>query len=90
LLFFAEYQELREKSVRVNAIILTNGLYSGEIPPNKKLQVKRYFIALEINRLYEISASSQSAIELDFVNENFVVPCLKAPISKMNMKLSWR
>ena len=35
----------------------------------------------DINRLYEISASSQSAIELDFVNENFVVPCLKAPIS---------
>ena len=40
-----------------------------------------FYSIRDINRLYEISASSQSAIELDFVNENFVVPCLKAPIS---------
>ena len=40
-----------------------------------------FYSIRDINRLYEISASSQSAIELDFVNENFVVPCLKAPSS---------
>ena len=78
----AEYQELRENLVRVNAIILTNGSYSGEIPPNKEIAGQKIFYSIrDINRLYEISASSQSAIELDFVNENFVVPCLKAPIS---------
>lgn len=39
-----------------------------------------YYSVKDINRLYEISSSSQSAIELDFSNDILSVPCLKAPI----------
>ncbi len=39
-----------------------------------------YYSVKDINRLYEISASSQSAIEIDFSNDILSVPCLKAPI----------
>ena len=78
----AEYTELRENLVRVNAIILTNGTYNGEIPANKEIAGQKiYYNIKDINRLYEISISLQSAIELDFANENFTVPCLKAPIA---------
>jgi hypothetical protein len=77
----AEYKELRENLVRVNAIILTNGEYKGDIPANKEISgIKIYYTVKDINRLYEISSSSQSAIELDFSNDILSVPCLKAPI----------
>ena len=47
----AEYQELRENLVRVNAIILTNGSYSGEIPPNKEIAGQKIFYSIrDINR----------------------------------------
>jgi hypothetical protein len=78
----AEFSELRENLVRINAVILTNGSYNGEIPANGEIAGQKIFYNIrDINRLYEISASSQSAIELDFVSEKFEVPCLKAPIS---------
>lgn len=77
----AEYKELRDNLVRVNAIILTNGEYKGDIPANKEISgIKIYYTVKDINRLYEISSSSQSAIELDFSNDILSVPCLKAPI----------
>ena len=78
----AEFRELRENLVRINAVILTNGSYNGEIPANREIAGQKIFYNVrDINRLYEISASSQSAIELDFASEKFEVPCLKAPIS---------
>lgn len=78
----AEFSELRENLVRINAVILTNGSYNGEIPANREISGQKIFYNIrDINRLYEISASSQSAIELDFASEKFEVPCLKAPIS---------
>lgn len=77
----ATYTELREGLVRVNAIILTNGSYSGEVPAAAKIAGQNiYYTIKDINRLYEISATSHSAIELDFSKEGFGVPCLKAPI----------
>lgn len=36
------YKELRDSLVRINAFILTNGVYKGEIPQTKKLVVIRY------------------------------------------------
>lgn len=78
----ATYKELRDALVRVNAIILTNGTYSGETPVTAKISGQNiYYTVKDINRLYEISATAHSAIELDFSKENFQVPCLKAPIA---------
>lgn len=77
----AAYSELRDKLVRVNAIILTNGSYSGEIPSAIKIAGQNiYYTVKDINRLYEISATAHSAIELDFSKEGYKIPCLKAPI----------
>lgn len=77
----ATYKELREKLVRVNIIILTNGKYSGVAPETIEISgLKIYYTIKDINRLYEISSTAHSAIELYFSKENYKVPCLKAPI----------
>ncbi len=77
----ASYKELREKLVRVNVIILTNGMYVGEAPETIKIAGQNvYYTIKDISRLYEISTTAHSAIELDFAKESYKVSCLKAPI----------
>lgn len=77
----AELQELRESLVRVNACILTNGTYSGDIPKQEKIAGQDiYYNVYDINRLYAISEKSHISIELDFEEQNIQIPCLKAPI----------
>jgi AIPR protein. len=78
----ANYQELKENLVRVNAIILTNGEYKGDFPPSVTIGGYNIFYRIiDINYLYKISEQSRVPIELDFENfegENFVIPCLSA------------
>lgn len=77
----AEFKELRESLVRINACILTNGTYSGEIPKQEKIAGQDiYYNVYDINRLYTISEKSHISIELDFEEQNIKIPCLKAPI----------
>lgn len=73
------YPELREKLVRVNAFILTNGEYKGEIPPSISLNGNTVFYRiLDINYLFQISEASHVPIEIDFEEHNVMVPCLAA------------
>jgi hypothetical protein len=80
----ANYQELRENLVRVNAVILTNGEYRGDFPKN--IQISGYNIfyrIIDIIYLYKISEQARVPIELDFDNidgEKFEFPCLSANI----------
>lgn len=72
--------DLREYLVRVNAIIITDGLYPGELP--KQLTVADfpvYFRVVDLNYLYEITEKEHVPIEIDFKNLNYAIPCIVAP-----------
>ena len=72
--------ELRINLVRVNAVILTDGSYQGDIP--KTLTVSDYniyFRVIDINYLFQIDEKSHLPIEIDFKEDGFDVPCILAP-----------
>ncbi len=72
--------DLRQNLVRVNAIILTDGFYSGAIPSNQEVHgYPVYFRVLDIKYFYDISEKSHIPIEIDFKNEGFFVPCISSP-----------
>lgn len=73
------YQELKDNLVRVNAFILTNGEYKGEIPQSTSLNGNKIFYRiLDINYLFQVSEESHVPIEIDFDEEKAMVPCLPA------------
>lgn len=86
----ANFQELKENLVRVNAIILTNGEYKGDFPPSETISgYSVFYRIIDINYLYKISEQSRIPIELDFENfegENFVIPCLSANTENQDYK----
>ena len=73
------YPELKEKLVRVNAFILTNGEYKGEIPASTSLNGNAIFYRiLDINYLFQVSEASHVPIEIDFEEHHTLIPCLAA------------
>lgn len=80
----ANYSELKDNLIRVNAFILTNGEYKGEIPASQSISGYTIFYRIiDINFLYKISAQSRVPIELDFDNmdgRQYKIPCLAANI----------
>jgi hypothetical protein len=86
----ANYQELKENLVRVNAIILTNGEYKGDFPPSDIIDgYNVYYKIVDINFLYKISEQSRVPIELDFDDfegEQFKIPCLSADTQNSDYK----
>lgn len=80
----ANYSELKENLIRVNAFILTNGEYKGEIPASQSISgVTVFYRIIDIHFLYKISEQSRVPIELDFDNldgKHYEIPCLAASI----------
>jgi hypothetical protein len=73
-------KELRENLVRVNATILTNGLYGGEFPDNTEISgYKIYFKIFDLEALYNVSEKSHIPIEINFKEDGFDVPCISSP-----------
>lgn len=74
------YKELRDSLVRINAFILTNGVYKGEIPQSKEISgYKIYYRVVDINYLYQISEQSHAPIIINFEEENLegsLPPCV--------------
>ncbi|MBO5827765.1 MAG: AIPR family protein [Paludibacteraceae bacterium] len=78
----ATYDELKSNLVRVNAFILTNGEYKGNLPQNTEINgVQVFYQVFDINKLYLLSENSRLPIEIDFNDfggERFVIPCMPA------------
>jgi hypothetical protein len=76
----ANYDEIKENLVRVNVIILTDGIYKGEFPKNEKIKgYNLFFRVIDINILYKISEESRLPIEINFEDidgESYTIPCL--------------
>lgn len=80
----ANYGELKDNLIRINAFILTNGQYKGDIPASQSISGYTVFYRIiDIDFLYKISEQSRVPIELDFDNldgKHFEIPCLSANI----------
>lgn len=73
----AGYKELNDSLIRVNAFILTNGEYSGDIPDSISVNGFKFFYrVVDIKYMFQISKQSQVPIKIDFTEEGFDVPCV--------------
>lgn len=73
-------KELRDNLVRVNATILTNGLYSGEFPESFEISgYKIYFKIFDLEALYNVSEKSHIPIEINFKEMGFDIACIESP-----------
>lgn len=72
--------QLKENLVRVNAFIITDGIYPSEIPPNKTVSgYPIFFKIVDINYLYNISEKSHIPIEINFKDDGYLIPCIQSP-----------
>lgn len=71
------YEELKNSLIRVNAFILTNGEYDGDLPSPTEIDgYKIYYRIIDIQYLFHISKESHIPIEIDFEEENIKIPFL--------------
>lgn len=76
----AKSEDLKENLVRINAIILSDGIYNGKIPENQIINgYNFYFRVIDLNYLYNITKKSHIPIELDFESNGFEIPCIECP-----------
>lgn len=72
-------QEIKSGLVRVNAMILTDGLYAGTIPSSIEIHGYPFFYrVIDIEYLYNVSEKSHIPIEIDFEAEGYNVPCIES------------
>lgn len=76
----AESKDIKDTLVRVNAIVLTDGIYTGEPPANQSIHGYPVFYKIvDLNYLYNISEKSHIPIEIDFKADGYKIPCIQSP-----------
>lgn len=74
-------EDLKQNLVRVNAIIITNGLYPGEVPAVQKISdYPVFYRIIDLEYLFNVADKPHVPIEIDFKSEGFGVPCVISPI----------
>lgn len=77
----AESPEIKENLVRVNVCILTDGVYSAEIPAQQTISgTPIYFRVVDISYIFNLSAKSRIPIEIDFLRAGYSIPCIPASV----------
>jgi hypothetical protein len=72
--------ELKENLVRVNAVILTDGLFQGNVPASQSISgCPVNYRVVDLSYLNNITEKSHIPIEIDFSAEEFDVPCILSP-----------
>ena len=75
-----ESKELRDTLVRINAIIVTDGIYSGDSPGSQTIHgYPIFYRVVDLNYLYNISEKSHIPIEIDFKADGYRIPCIPSP-----------
>lgn len=73
-------QDIKENLIRVNAFILTNGLYKGDFPENTTISgYNFYYKVFDVESLFNITEKSHIPIEINFKDDGFSVPCIPSP-----------
>lgn len=76
----AHSKELRGNLERVNMIVLTNGIYNGDIPADDKIcDYPLYYRVVDLEYLFNISEKSHVPIRVDFKSEGIRIPCVASP-----------
>lgn len=76
----ANSEALKENLVRVNAIVLTDGIYPGENPESQIISgIPIFYRIVDINYLYNITEKSHIPIEIDFQKDGYEIPCIISP-----------
>jgi hypothetical protein len=71
---------LKENLVRINAIIFTDGVYSGDYTQNDTISgIPIFYRVVDIVYLHNISQKSHVPIEIDFKKEGYEIPCIISP-----------
>lgn len=69
--------DLKENLVRINAIILTDGIYSGDFPENQSISgYPIFYRVIDLNYLFNVTEKSHIPITIDFSKEGYNVPCI--------------
>ncbi len=70
-------EEVRNELVRINANILTDGIYPGEKPGNVEIAgYKIFFKVIDLNYLYNIADKDHNPIEINFREDGYTLPCI--------------
>ena len=76
----AKSQDVKENLIRVNAFIITNGIYKGDFPANTVISgYNFYYKIFDLESLYNLTERSHIPIEIDFESDGFIVPCIPSP-----------
>lgn len=76
----AKSSDIKENLIRVNAFILTNGLYKGEFPSSTTISgYNFYYKIFDIESLYNISIKPHLPNDIDFKSHGFIIPCIQSP-----------
>lgn len=80
-------KDLKENLVRVNAIVLTDGIYPTDVSETKQISgYPIYFRVVDINYLYNITEKSHIPIEINFEEEGYEVPCIESDSNNQEYK----
>lgn len=70
-------EEVRSELVRINANILTDGIYLGDKPANIEIAgYKLFFKVIDLNYLYNIADKDHNPIEINFREDGYYLPCI--------------
>lgn len=73
--------EIKENLVRINAVLLTNGEYKGDVKTSQKVAGYPIFNrVVDINYLFNLSEKSRIPIEIDFQEMGIPLPCISSNI----------
>ena len=76
----AKSKDIKENLIRVNAFIITNGIYKGDFPANTVISgYNFYYKIFDIETLYNLGEKSHIPIEINFKSDGYVVPCIPSP-----------
>lgn len=75
----SEAQEIRDNLVRVNIFIITDGIYTGDIPANRTISsYPMFYRVIDLAYLFNLSEKSRIPIEIDFESYGTAIPCIPA------------
>jgi hypothetical protein len=73
----ASSSEITEFLTRVNVFVITNGEIKSELKATDKVGgFPVFYRAIDINYLFNLSEKSGVAIEIDFIGNNWKIPCI--------------
>jgi len=71
--------EIKKNLVRINAVLLTNGEYKGDVKTSQKVAGYPFFNrVVDINYLFNLSEKSRIPLEIDFQEMGIPLPCISS------------